>query len=100
MYQAKQFIKQRRRELQQQQASVLAAQAEWKAALQATEQQESEDAGTAHAVQQLRQLKTVLQEQIHSLNDDTRRLKALKAQVRGCESWKVDCQLVRKLPTG
>lgn len=78
---AKQFIKQRRRDIQQRQASVLAAQSEWKAAVSATEQQASVDGDDGEAVQQLRQLKGVLQEQIHSLNDETRQLKALKAQV-------------------
>lgn len=78
---AKQFVRQRRRELQQRQASVLTAQADWKTALAVTEQQASEDSQGDEAVQRLRQSKFILQEQIHSLNDETRQLKTLKAQV-------------------
>jgi hypothetical protein len=86
---AKQFVRQRRREIQQQQAAVLAAQADWKAALASMEQrrqQQGEDANSDQAVQQLRQLKQVLQEQIHQLNEETRKVKALKQQVQQLEA--------------
>jgi hypothetical protein len=90
LHQAKQFIKQRRRDILQRQEAVMAAQADWRAMLAAMEEQQQahQAAGTAapaellQAVQQLRQLKVVLQDQIHQLNNETQQVKGLKARVR------------------
>lgn len=103
---ARHFIKQRRRDIQARQQAVMAAQADWRAVLSAMEeqqrlqlqqQQQQDDAGgggavgseLSQAVQQLRQLKGVLQEQIRGLNEETQQVKSLKARVsRGsCCSW-------------
>ena len=69
----------------------MAAQTDWKAVLAAMEEQQrlQQVSGVAvppelsQAVQQLRQLKGVLQDQIHSLNDETQQVKSLKARVSG-----------------
>lgn len=89
LQQAKQFIKQRRREILQRQEAVVAAQTDWKAVLSAMEEQQQAHhaSGTAvpaelaQAVQQLRQLKGVLEDQIHQLNTETQQVKGLKARV-------------------
>lgn len=86
---AKQFIKQRRREVQQRQEAVMAAQADWKTVLAAMEEQQqlhlasgaAVPAELVQALQQLKQLKGVLQDQIHTLNDETQQVKGLKARV-------------------
>lgn len=100
LHQAKAFVKQRRRDIQQRQEAVMAAQADWRAVLGALEEQQAQlQAGSAggegaaaggggvppelaQAVQQLRQLKGVLQDQIHALNEETQQIKGLKARVR------------------
>lgn len=89
LQQAKQFIKQRRRDILQRQDAVVAAQTDWKAVLSAMEQQQRAyqavgspvPAELGQAVRQLRQLKGVLQDQIHQLNDETQQVKGLKARV-------------------
>lgn len=99
LHQAKQFIKQRRRDILQRQEAVMAAQADWKAVLAAMEEQQQahQAAGTAapaelaQAVQQLRQLKVVLQDQIHQLNDETQQVKGLKARVRHADPCGSGC---------
>lgn len=86
---AKQFIKQRRREVQQRQEAVMAAQADWKTVLAAMEEQQqlhlasgaAVPAELVQALQQLKQLKGVLQDQIHTLNDETQQVKGLRARV-------------------
>jgi DNA repair exonuclease SbcCD ATPase subunit len=91
LQQAKQVVKQRRRDIQQRQEAVLAAQADWRAVLSAMEEEQQLHAAAGkpvppelgQAVQQLRQLKGVLQDQIHSLNEETQQVKALKARVSG-----------------
>lgn len=96
-------MKQRRRDIQTRQEAVMAAQADWKAVLAAMEEQQElhQAAGTpppaelAQAVQQLRQLKGVLQDQIHGLNDETQQVKGLKARVSGEAAreagWRTGC---------
>jgi len=86
---AKAFIKERRRDIQQRQEAIMSAQADWKLVLAAMEEQQRIQAASGaavpselgQAVQQLRQLKGVLQEQIHQLNDETQQIKTLKARV-------------------
>lgn len=67
----------------------MAAQTDWKAVLSAMEEQQRAyealgspvPAELGQAVRQLRQLKGVLQDQIHQLNDETQQVKGLKARV-------------------
>jgi hypothetical protein len=85
---ARAFLQQQRRFVRERQEAILGAQAQWRADHEALEARRASGSsggggdGDASAVAaQLRRVKGVLQQQVHELNEETRRLKALKAQV-------------------
>eukprot|EP00879_Flechtneria_rotunda_P019310 GHRR01020280.1.p1 GENE.GHRR01020280.1~~GHRR01020280.1.p1 ORF type:complete len:1326 (+),score=682.05 GHRR01020280.1:480-4457(+) len=87
LQQAKQFVKQKRRDIQQRQSNVIAAQADWKHALAAAGEQPQPHGNSGQTMEQLRQLKHALQDQVHVLNGETHQLKAMKGQVRQLQAY-------------
>lgn len=112
---ARAFLQQQRRFVRERQEAILAAQAQWRADHEAYEQRRGasgsgggngagagpglpwEGEGDSAAAAQLRRVKGVLQQQVHELNDETRRLKSLKKQVRLGHALKGPRQEVRCL---